>query len=51
MEVLVIMMEYKAITEALFKTVSREAGLGLAEELFMKAIRMTIEGEKNERSV
>lgn len=37
--------------EALFKTVSREAGLGLAEELFMKAIRMTIEGEKNERSV
>ena len=46
-----LMMEYKAITEALFKTVSREAGLGLAEELFMKAIRMTIEGEKNERSV
>ena len=46
-----LMMEYKAITEALFKTVSREAGLGLAEELFMKAIRMTMEGEKNERSV
>jgi hypothetical protein len=46
-----LMMEYKAITEALFKTVSREAGLGLEEELFMKAIRMTIEGEKNERSV
>ena len=50
-DIMDLMMEYKAITEALFKTVSREAGLGLAEELFIKAIRMTIEGEKNERSV
>ncbi len=50
-DIMDLMMEYKAITEALFKTVSGQAGSGLAEELFMKAIRMTIEGEKNERSV